>query len=156
MLDGDMRALVSRTMLCFAATVNEDGTPNLSPKSSLRVHDDNHLIFANMASPGTVDNLRHNPAIELNCVDIFSRRGYRFTGRAAIYSGDDPLYLDLKREMATEHGDAIPVHDAVLVEVTEVKQVISPAYTFIEGVTEEVLRIAYLGKYGVQPAVAAE
>ena len=155
MLDGDMKALVSGTMLCFAATVNDDGTPNLSPKSSLRVHDDNHLIFANMASPGTVDNLRHNPAIELNCVDIFSRRGYRFTGRAAIYSGDDPLYLDLKHDVAAEHGDAIPVHDAVLVEVTDVKPAISPAYTFIEGVTEEVLRTAYLAKYGVQPVVEA-
>ena len=155
MLDGDMKTLVSGTMLCFAATVNEDGTPNLSPKSSLRVYDDNHLIFANMASPGTVDNLRRNPAIELNCVDIYSRRGYRFTGRAAIYSGDDPLYLDLKRDVAAEHGDTIPVHDAVLVEVTDVKPAISPAYTFIEGVTEEVLRTAYLGKYGVQLAEAA-
>ena len=151
MLDDDMKALVSGTMLCFAATVNEDGTPNLSPKSSLRVHDDNHLMFANMASPGTVDNLRRNPAIELNCVDIFSRRGYRFTGKAAIHSGDDPLYLDLKRDVAAEHGDAIPVHDAVLIEVTAAQPVISPAYTYIDGLTEDDLRQAYLAKYGVQP-----
>lgn len=150
MLDDDMKQLVAGTMLCFAATVNEDGTPNLSPKSSLRVHDDTHLMFANMASPGTVGNLKRNPGIELNCVDIFSRRGYRFTGRATVHSGDDPLYLTLKSDVAVEHGDAIPVHDAVLVEVLAAAPVISPAYTFIDGVTEELLRNAYLGKYGVE------
>jgi len=152
MLNEDMKRVVAETMLCFAATTNEDGSPNLSPKSSLRFYDDTHLMFANMASPGTVRNLKRDSRIELNCVDIFGRRGYRFVGRATVHSGDDPLYLDLKKDVAAEHGDAIPVFDAVLVEVLEVKPVISPAYTFIDGVTEEALRTAYLGKYGVKPA----
>ncbi len=150
MFDQDIKKFVAGTMLCFAATTNEDGSPNLSPKSSLRVHDDTHLMFANMASPGTVRNLRRDPRIEINCVDIFSRRGYRFTGRASVHSGDDPLYQALKKAVAAEHGDAIPVFDAVLVEVLQVHPVISPAYTFVEGVTEDALRTAYLGKYGVQ------
>lgn len=151
MLDDDMKQMVAGTILCFAATTNEDGSPNLSPKSSLRVHDDNHLMFANMASPGTVKNLRRDPRIEINCVDIFARRGYRFAGRASVHSGEDPLYLALRTDVAAEHGDAIPVFDAVLIEVEQVHPVISPAYTFIDGVTEEVLRNAYLGKYGVRP-----
>ena len=155
MFDEDMKQIVARTILCFAATTNEDGSPNLSPKSSLRVHDDSHLMFANMASPGTVGNLRRDPRIEINCVDIFARRGYRFVGRATVHSGDDPLYVALKTDVAAEHGDAIPVFDAVLIKVAEVHPVISPAYTFIDGVTEEVLRNAYLGKYGVQ-AIDAE
>lgn len=151
MLDQDMREMVAGTMLCFAATTNEDGSPNLSPKSSLRVHDDTHLMFANMASPGTVRNLRRDPRIEINCVDIFARRGYRFRGRASVHSGDDPLYRALRADVAAEHGDAIPVFDAVLVELLQVHPVISPAYTFVDGVTETALRNAYLGKYGVQP-----
>jgi predicted pyridoxine 5'-phosphate oxidase superfamily flavin-nucleotide-binding protein len=152
MFDEDVKQMVARTILCFAATTNEDGSPNLSPKSSLRVHDDNHLMFANMASPGTVANLRRDPRIEINCVDIFARRGYRFVGRATVHSGDDPLYRALRTDIAAEHGDAIPVFDAVLIEVQQVHAVISPAYTFIDGVTEDVLRNAYLGKYGVRPA----
>lgn len=150
MFDEDMQQIVAGTILCFAATTNEDGSPNLSPKSSLRVHDDSHLMFANMASPGTVANLRRDPRIEINCVDIFARRGYRFVGRATVHSGDDPLYQTLKTDVAAEHGEAIPVFDAVLINVEEVHPVISPAYTFIDGVTEDVLRNAYLGKYGVQ------
>ena len=158
MFDEDMKRIVAETILCYVATTNEDGSPNLSPKSSLRVHDGTHLMFANMASPGTVRNLRRDPRIELNCVDIFGRRGYRFVGRASVHTGDDQVYLALRRIIAAEHGDAIPVFDAVLIEVFEVIPVISPAYTFIDGVTEDALRAAYLGKYGVQPigAEAAE
>ena len=74
----DMRQIIAATRLAFIATVNADGTPNLSPKSSLDVLDGNHLGFANIASPNTVQNLRTNPAIEINAIDIFARRGYRF------------------------------------------------------------------------------
>ena len=155
MLTDDMKDLVAGTMLCFAATIKEDGSPNLSPKSSLRVHDDTHLLFANMASPGTADNLRRDPRIELNCVDIFSRRGYRFSGRAQLFSDGDPLYGALRRDVAAEHGDSLPVYDAVLIEVLNASPLISPAYTFVEGVTEELLRNAYHGKYGVQPHTAS-
>lgn len=150
-LDRDMRDVVAQTMLCFAATVNHDGSPNLSPKSSLRVHDDTHLMFANMASPGTVRNLRRDPRIEINCVDIFARRGYRFTGTASVHSKGDELHEALRIDVAAEHGDAIPVFDAVLILVESAAPVLSPAYTFIEGVTEPVLRSAYQQKYGVQP-----
>ena len=155
MLTDDMKELVAGTMLCFAATTNEDGSPNLSPKSSLRVHDDSHLMFANMASPGTVANLRRDPRIELNCVDIFSRRGYRFFGKAQLFSEGDPLYAALREEVEAEHGESLPVHDAVLIEVLEASPVISPAYTFVEGGTEDRLRDAYRGKYGVQPRTAS-
>jgi len=150
MLDDDMKKIISTTVLCFAATVNKDGTPNLSPKSSLKVYDNRNLIFANMASPQTVNNLIRNPAIEINCVDIFSRRGYGFSGAATIHNGSDPIYTTLKQDIAVEHGDAIPVFDAIMVQVSEVRKVVSPAYTFIDGVTEELLRKAYYDKYEVK------
>jgi len=150
-LTADMKALVGDTMLCFAATVNEDGSPNVSPKSSLRVHDDSHLVFANIASPRTVGNLRRDPRIEINCVDIFSRRGYRFSGTASVLSAGEPLYEELARSVKAEHGDSLPVHDAVLVAVERAAPLLSPAYDFVDGVTEDALRAAYMRKYGVAP-----
>ena len=86
MLDDDMKAIIKQANLSFVATVNEDGSPNLSPKSTLRPHDDNALIFANLASPGTIDNLRREPRTEVNCIDVFSRRSYRFTGDGSVHS----------------------------------------------------------------------
>ena len=41
-------------------------------------------MFADIASPGTMHNLRSNPLIEINLVDPFLRRGFRFKGRAEV------------------------------------------------------------------------
>ena len=151
-LDADIRSIIDETILCFAATINQDGSPNLSPKSTLKVFDDNHLIFANIASPKTASNLKRDPRIEINCVDIFSRRGYRFKGRGIIHSIGTQIHDDLLLEIKNDHGDGIPVIDAILIEVLEVHPVLSPAYTFIKGVTENNLREAYMKKYNVRPS----
>ena len=67
------------------ATVCPDGTPNLSPKGTLTVWDDDHLVFADLASPGTMANLGREPAVEVNVVDPITRTGYRFKGRAEAH-----------------------------------------------------------------------
>ncbi len=148
MLDDDMKAIIAQANLGFAATVNLDGSPNLSPKVTTRPYDDNHLIFANLASPGTVENLRRDPRIEVNCIDIFSRRGYRFTGSATVHSPGDALYEDFNQTMKQEMGPDTKMRDAVLIKLDEVKPILSPAYAK-EGVTEEGLRKTYLRRYGV-------
>ena len=146
-----MKKIVSETLLCFAATVNQDGSPNLSPKSTLNVFDDKHLIFANIASPKTILNLKRDPRIEINCVDSFSRRGYRFKGRGIIYSTGTQIYSKLLLQIKSEHGEKIPVFDAILIEVFEAKALLSPAYKFIKDVTEDSLRDTYMKKYNVKP-----
>jgi predicted pyridoxine 5'-phosphate oxidase superfamily flavin-nucleotide-binding protein len=79
-----MQRVVDEQRLGFVATVCPDGTPNLSPKGTTAVWDDDHLVFANIRSAGTLANLRSNPSIEVNVVDPFVRKGYRFKGRATI------------------------------------------------------------------------
>jgi predicted pyridoxine 5'-phosphate oxidase superfamily flavin-nucleotide-binding protein len=155
-LDADMQSVVRRTILCFAATLNGDGSPNLSPKSTLTVHDEDHLLFANIASPRTVANLRRDPRIEINCVDIFARRGYRFTGHASVRSAGDPIYDNFAMSLRAEHGDSIPIHNAVLVRVLSANPILSPAYTYVPGVTEAGLREVYARKYGMTPLASEE
>jgi len=87
-LTEEMKRVVAQQQLCYAATVTPDGKPNLSPKGSITVLSDDELGFADLASPGTIENLRHNPAIELNVVDPFTRRGFRFKGRAEFVKND--------------------------------------------------------------------
>ena len=88
-LTDDMRRVVERE-LGFVATVDPDGTPNLSPKGTIAVWDDDHLVFADLRSPGTVENLRSNPSVEVNVVDQLIRKGYRLEGTAVVHTeGDD-------------------------------------------------------------------
>jgi hypothetical protein len=43
-----MRRIVEEQRLGFAATICEDGTANLSPKGTVTILDDGHLMFADL------------------------------------------------------------------------------------------------------------
>lgn len=130
MITPDMRALVRAAHLCFAATVSPDGRPNLSPKGTIRVWDDRHLYFLDIASPNTRANLAHNPWIELNVVDQLSRRGYRFAGRATVLRSGS-VYEEAVRRVVDEEGRAYPVASVVLVAVERAAALVSPGYAHL-------------------------
>ncbi len=128
-LTEDMKRVVLEQRLGFAATVGADGTPNLSPKGTTTVFDDEHLMFADIHSPGTVENLKRNPAIEINVVDPIVRKGYRFKGRATLHAGDDTY--DRALQVLAERGSSTPrdrIRTIVIVAVDRAAAVLSPAY----------------------------
>src|SRR5215470_8989387 len=95
-LTADMKRVVVEQRLAFVATVCPDGTPNLSPKGTISVWDDDHLVFADFRSPGTVANLRTNPSVEVNVVDQLVREGYRFKGTGVVYTDGDTFELGVQ------------------------------------------------------------
>jgi hypothetical protein len=98
-LNADMKRLItSEYGTCFVATVSSDGKPNLSPKGTLEVLDDDHLVFCDIRSPNTRRNLEANPNIEINVVDMLSRKGYRFKGRAQVIRDGD-MYENVVRRL---------------------------------------------------------
>ena len=125
-LSDDMKRVVSEQRLGYIATVSADGTPNLSPRGTLAVWDDDTLIFADIRSPGTTRNLRRNPAVAINVVDPLLRKGYRFAGRATMHDEGDIWQRALA--LYQERGVANPIRAVVLVRVTEARPLISPAY----------------------------
>lgn len=146
-LDDDMREMVARLRLCYVATVTPDGRPNLSPKGSLRVIDDEHLAFADIASPVTVRNLKSNPHIEVNMVDPVLRRGYRFKGTAQVLHEGEVFSL-VADELWTREGRQYPVNAVIAIRIEEALPVLSPAYTFNRNVTEAQVRDIWLKRYG--------
>ena len=88
-LSADMQRVVREQRLGFVATVTPDGRPNLSPKGTTGLWDDERLFFADIASPGTVANLRANPHVEVNVVDSILRKGFRFKGTAIVYTSGE-------------------------------------------------------------------
>jgi predicted pyridoxine 5'-phosphate oxidase superfamily flavin-nucleotide-binding protein len=75
----------------WVATASRDGTPNVSIKGSLRILDDEHLVFADIFSLKTRKNLQENPKVAIMVYDADSRRGYAFKGKAEqVESG--PLF----------------------------------------------------------------
>ena len=111
----DMKRMVEEQRLGFVATVCPDGTPNLSPKGTTRVWDADHLVFANIRSPGTLANLRQNANVEVNVVDPFVRKGYRFKGVASVLESG-ALY-DQVITFYKERGVASGIREVIMVRV---------------------------------------
>jgi uncharacterized protein len=128
MLTEHMKAVIRSQRLGFVATVCPDGTPNLSPKGTTTVWDDDRLVFAHIHSPRTVANLAANPSVEINVVDPIVRKGYRFKGKGRVVDGGE-LFDRIADLYARERGlDASRVKSFVLVEIERAERLISPVY----------------------------
>ncbi len=135
-LTEDMKRLVGEQGLGFYATVCEDGSPNLSPKGTTRVWDDDHLFFADIRSPQTVANISRGSLVEINVIDPFVRKGYRFKGPAMIHGpGTDGFVKGLERLRQEGSKLVDRVRAIVVVEVREAQPLVSPAYD--DGTTSE-------------------
>ena len=141
-LTADMRRIVE-TQLGFVATVCADGTPNLSPKGSTAVWDDDHLVFADLRSPGTVENLRANASVEINVVDQLVRKGYRFKGTGVVHTDGEVFERGVRFYEARGTVRARDrIRGIVIVTVQRALPITSPAYDV--GATEDELRERYL------------
>lgn len=135
-LSSEMKRLLDEQRLGFVATVCPDGTPNLSPKGTTIAWDDDHLVFADIHSPGTVANLRHNPHVEVNVVDPFARKGYRFKGTAEVLV--DGAHFDAIVQFYRQRGSHAVIQAIVLITITSAAPLISPAYD--NGTSEAAVR----------------
>ena len=145
-LSSDMQRVVLEQSLGFVATVTADGRPNLSPKGTTTVLDPGHLLFADIASPGTVENLRSNPAVEVNVVDPILRKGYRFAGTGTVHTVGPEYERGL--EVLRDRGftaSAERTRSIVVIEVTSASPLVSPAYA--AGGTEESVTARWLAHH---------
>ena len=50
-----------KNKMAWVATASPDGVPNTTPKGTVQVIDDEHIVFADLFSLKTRDNLQKNP-----------------------------------------------------------------------------------------------
>jgi predicted pyridoxine 5'-phosphate oxidase superfamily flavin-nucleotide-binding protein len=75
----------------WVATAAKDGTPNVSIKGSLRLLDDEHLVFADIFSMKTRKNLLENPRVAIMVYDDAARKGIAFKGSVELVASG-PLF----------------------------------------------------------------
>ena len=125
----DMQRVIGEQRLGFYATVSEDGSPNLSPKGTTYVWDDDRLFFADIRSPQTVANIRRGSLVELNVVDPFARKGYRFKGPATAHEPGSDVYAEGIARLREAGSTVVDrVSTIVLIEVREARALSSPVY----------------------------
>jgi len=117
-LSTEAKALIKDTSPGFIATASLTGRPNVSPKGSLRVLDDEHIVFADIHSPNTIANLTDNPQVAALVFDPATRHGCRVWGSAEVLSSGelfDRTNLELaNRNMHANHIVVVGVDDFVV------------------------------------------
>jgi predicted pyridoxine 5'-phosphate oxidase superfamily flavin-nucleotide-binding protein len=99
------------------ATASNDGKPNVSLKGSFRVLDDEHVIFADIASPRTTANLRENPQLSAIVFDAANRKGCRVWGKAVEILESGNLFDTISAEYSAK---GMTVKHVVKVKLDEV------------------------------------
>lgn len=88
-LTDEMKEFIKDVKLCVAATADKNGIPNASFKGSLQVLDDEHLVFADIFSAKTRQNLQENNKICILVGDHKKMAGYQFKGEAELLDQGD-------------------------------------------------------------------
>ena len=145
-----MMQLIREQRLGFLATVNADGTPNLSPKGTFVVVDAATVAFGDIRSPGTLRNLTAHSAVEVNFVDAFTRLGCRLSGTARAVQQGEPGFDELLPLFAGYGGLVPRIRAVVLIAVTRALPLSSPAYD--DGTSVDELRRAWTDHFrALQP-----
>ena len=114
-LTEEAKKIISELRLALIATAGKDGKPNVSPKGSFRVLDDEHVAFADIASPRTIANLKENPQLSAILFEAATRKGCRIWGKAEIQDSGE-----LFDSMTAAFAPKMKVRCVVKVAVDEV------------------------------------
>jgi uncharacterized protein len=75
-----------REVVKVLATSNTDGSPNLGPKASTHVFDEESLVYAEFVGKRHFENVQRDKRIAIAAMDWEKREGYRFIGHAELHA----------------------------------------------------------------------
>ncbi len=75
----------------FIATVDENGNPQVGPKATMRVYDDEHLIYNEQTGHQAWHNLQENHKIAVAFHPTPGMKGFRAEGHVKYYK-EGPIY----------------------------------------------------------------
>ncbi len=101
-----MRRIIE-TGLGFVGTADRNGRPNIAPKGSMRLENEETFVFTEGGGKKTLQNLKENPEVTVAYVDREKVEGYQFKGKAEIIE-QGSLY-DKFAKIAEERGRQKPI-----------------------------------------------
>jgi hypothetical protein len=128
-LTGPMKQIIRNYSAGAVATVNDDGSPAVSPKATFVIVDDSCIAYGNIRSPGTSANLARRSRVEVSFTDILARMAVRIGGSAQVVAKESDLGQQLMPRFE-EHWSAYleVMQDFVCISIDKVELISSPAY----------------------------
>lgn len=150
-LNTDLIEMAKRSVLCWLATSDENGQPNVSPKEVFSVVDEEHIVVANIASPSSARNIHINAKVCLSFIDVFAQKGFKVYGVASDVKSSEAEYFRWVEPLRMMVGDRFPISSVFVVRATAVEPIIAPSYRLYPHETTEESQIqSALRTYGVR------
>ena len=140
-----------RSVLCWLATVDAEGQPNVSPKEVWAVADEQHVVVAHIASPISARNIAQHPQVCLSFVDVFVQKGFKLVGTAREVRAADAEFATWAKPLLAMVGQRFTIQSVLLVHVKSVAAIVAPSYRFYPDDTTEASQVASaMRAYNVQ------
>ena len=150
MIDEAIKTSINESVLCWLATANARGEPNVSPKEMFVSYGDDRLVIANIASPRSVANISENPSVCVSFVDIFKQKGFKLRGSARIVERSDKRFESLLQELHKVGGEAFPVRSIIEIQLDSSEQIVVPSHWLFPETTEHSQIRQAMDAYGVR------
>jgi predicted pyridoxine 5'-phosphate oxidase superfamily flavin-nucleotide-binding protein len=105
--------------VAWIATADKAGVPNLAPKGTLTVVDDQTLAFADLFSLKTRTALEQNPNVAIGVVDPAGPKGYQIKGKVELLTSG-PLYDQIAANVKKALPQMAPPKYVVKIKVTDI------------------------------------
>lgn len=151
LINDAMRADMDNAVLCWLATVDADGVPNVTPKEIFAAHGDDTILIADIASTNSVRNLSAHPKVCVSFVDVFRQKGFKVVGTARLVAPNDADFTQMCAPLRILTGGAFPIRHVIAVGVEKVSRIWAPSYSLFPERSEAELMDAAYRTYGVRP-----
>lgn len=151
LLTDAVREAARRSVLCWLATVDAEGQPNVSPKEVWAIADDRHVVVAHIASPISTRNIAQHPQVCLSFVDVFVQKGFKLIGTAREVRSGNAEFSTWANPLLVMVGQRFTIHSVLVIRVQSVAAIVAPSYRFYPNDTTEASQVASaMRAYNVQ------
>ena len=149
MFNAEFHRLMHSSVLCWLATVDGSGQPNVSPKEVFAAIGDRHLVLANIASPTSVRNVLAGSRACASFIDIFVQKGYKVAGPARYIRRDSTEFAQWGDSLVAIAEPKFSVHGIIIVEAECVESIVAPSYRLDPNLSEESQVMSALKTYNI-------
>ena len=150
-MDSTVLRYLQKSVLCWLATIDENGCPNVSPKEIFCASGNGLLLIANIASPGSLKNIQTNPQVCVSFVDVFTQKGFKIKGKASAIRIGDEAFPGFASPLAALAGDRFSFMSLFVIDVQSVEPIVAPSYRLFPDIQEASQINSAMQRYGVQP-----
>jgi predicted pyridoxine 5'-phosphate oxidase superfamily flavin-nucleotide-binding protein len=151
LLNESVREAACRSVLCWLATVDAEGQPNVSPKEVWAIADEQHVVVAHIASPVSARNIAQHPQVCLSFVDVFVQKGFKLVGTARELRAGNAEFATWAKPLLAMVGQRFTIQSVLVIQVQSVAAIVAPSYRFYPHDTTEASQVASgMRAYNVQ------